>query len=548
MKKILTLMLAAVLVLSSITPVLAENKYQDQQTPDDTLKDVDGGTVTFNKYFITKQGAVVPTVEFSFTIEAVSTGSPAVDPKWTYNGTDYASEQEAKDAVDQASGSYSDIVPTPGKFEILKPTDPNVSGSPAFVTNADKAKFGSNSATYTSVQFGDKVHLDTNEQYSKAEVSLDFTGVTFFEPGVYRYVIKETKPATPALTGLLYDTQTNEAYVYDSDNDGTPDKLVDPSANVSTPIESAERTRYLDIYVTDNQGSLTISSTVLHELAAQPETNGSYGTGDVNSNNDPLADKSDGFVNEYHTVDLSVKKEVSGNQASKDKYFAVTVKVDDAVDNINYVVSFANDGNSNTNDGNCDATSGTNAATIPTNAGIDNYDGGTGAAAKWTFNSRDYDSEQAAKDAVDAANNNGGSYAYDDITYTAADPYTVTGANLKTGKTFYLQHGQYIVIRDLPAGSNYTVTENAEDYKSEAAALANYMNATSGKLSEVDEKNRNTNATEDPDGIVYTSFLNTRQGVIPTGVLMSITGGAALIALAGAGIFFLNRKKDEEED
>lgn len=518
MKKILTLMLAAVLVLSSITPVLAENKYQDDGG---TLKDTENGkTFSFDKYFITQQGAIVPTVEFTFEVAEgnaipATAPTPATAEKWTFNGGDYPTENDAKDALnlwntnnpsDPKTDADITHVPAqaakPGTFEIMKPissgTGKNVSAEPTWTKQ--KASFSSASTvSHDPTTAGDAVHLDAREQYSKDVLTLNFTSVVFYEPGVYRYVITETNPADPALSGLLYDTQTSAAY-----NGGT--SLPSPSV----PVEGS-CTRYLDVYVVDDgNGNLSISEYVMHENIDAPVTSANYGTGDVAFAGDALGDKSAGFVNEYQTVDLAVKKEVSGNQASRDKYFKITVKVPDAVATQQYVVSFANDNDSDTHDGNCDSAAGTNAATKQSYVGQLNY---TTAAT------------------------------------TASPYYTVAGSELVSGRAFYLQHGQHIVIRGLPANATYTVTEDAEDYKSEEAEVDHFKNAVSGKLNENDVKSDDDGSTAvTADGLVSTSFKNTRAGFVPTGVMMSVAGGAALIALAGAGIFFLNRKKDEEED
>ena len=196
----------------------------------------------------------------------------------------------------------------------------------------------------------------------------------------------------------------------------------------------------------------------------------------------PLADKTDGFTNEYSSKDLKVSKEVSGNQASRDKYFEITVTCTDVADADSYVVSIADDNDANTNDGNADATSGTTTATIAANQGQTNST-------------------------------------------------SVTGAQLKAGKKFYLQHGQSIVIRGLSPDASYTVTENAEDYKS--AVMSGKTN--SGKIGTVAGDNKMAEA----------GFTNTRNGVIPTGILLSATG---LIVVFGIVFFAIRSKKRYEEE
>ena len=80
---------------------------------------------------------------------------------------------------------------------------------------------------------------------------------------------------------------------------------------------------------------------------------------------------------------------------------------------LSMLFSIADDNDANTIDGNADATSGTTAATRASNQGKTN-------------------------------------------------PTEVTGAQLKAGVKFYLQHGQSIAIRGIAPNATYTVTEDAE--------------------------------------------------------------------------------------
>ena len=96
----------------------------------------------------------------------------------------------------------------------------------------------------------------------------------------------------------------------------------------------------------------------------------------------------------------------------------------------------------------------------------------------------------------------------------------------------------------------HEVVEEAEDYKSTESSVADYMNATSGVLKEEDELMATDGTTEDtdPDDIVFTSYLNTRDGVIPTGLLTVVGPAVALIVLAGAGFGIVLAGKRRHED
>ena len=124
----------------------------------------------------------------------------------------------------------------------------------------------------------------------------------------------------------------------------------------------------------------------------------------------------------------------------------------------------------------------------------------------------------------------------------------VKGGDLAGGKVFYLQHGQSIRIKGLPAGATYTVTEDAEDYKSTAVAVTNYKNATTGVLSVQDALNRETNEAEARDDVVYTSFQNSREGVVPTGIITVIGPAVAVILLGLGGLGFVLAGKRRREE
>ena len=337
--------------------------------------------------------------------------------------------------------------------------------------------FAPRATTYTSVQTGDidvtrqasdratgltadtGVEFETSkgEQYAVQNATVDFSGVTFVEPGVYRYIITETASTTNAAAGIMHDNDVD---------------------------------RVLDVYVTDNNGTLEISGYVLHKNESNIAISSTMGSNDVMSEGEPLDDKTDGFTNEYKSKDLVFKKEVVGNQASRDKYFEFTLKLENVGNENTFTVTIADDNDPNTTDGNADATSGSNNATITANRGKENV-----------------------------------------LTLTSDASGEIT-------RKFYLQHGQSIAVRGLPLNAEYTVTENAEDYKSTGASVTGYTDATSGDIGIVAGNNK----------VVKTSFKNERQGIIPTG-LFTIVGPAIaviLIALIGIGIVLMGKRRKEE--
>ena len=329
------------------------------------------------------------------------------------------------------------------KFEILAGVDADK------VTMAGVGSNVANTITYTQ---GDATLNDENalvkdynnatEKYAKKTATLDFSACKFTEPGIYRYIVTESG--------------TNQGVTNDAD-----------------------ATRVVDVYVNDasegGEYKLTIAGYVLHSNADDApdvslgENNGSTGT--------YVGTKSQGFTNSYDTSDLTVKKAVSGNQASRDKYFEFTVNIAGAVPGTVYDVDLTS----------ADATTKTNAATITANEGKTN-------------------------------------------------PATLTvGADGTVTQKFYLAHDQEIVIQGIAKDSTYNVTENAEDYKSTAAGVDGYTDAVNGTVVSTDLK---------------TSYLNTRDGVIPTGVIMTVAPFAAVTLLGGAGVvtMVMKKKKSSEEE
>lgn len=391
-----------------------------------TYTPVAGTSFSFNKYLIMDSGDSVPNATFSFTI----TPGAAI-------------------SADTSDNTVMQVLPGVGSPTVSSVTfAPGDTTATAAGSNIDVAR--------TNVQrggaAGDAVQLDAGEKYATKVATVDFSGVSFTEPGIYRYIITETANAAHAAAGIIHDTDVD---------------------------------RVLDVYVTDNgSGVLVVSQYVLHTEVGDVAIGGNMGSDDVAAAGDPLDDKTDGFTNEYTSKDLKVSKEVSGNQASRDKYFELTVTVSGIADEDVYVVSIADDADATTNDGNADATSGSNAATIAANAGKSN-------------------------------------------------PVQVTGAQLKAGQKFYLQHGQSVVIRGLAPDATYTVTENAEDYKSEVMA----GKTNSGVIGTVAGNNKMAEA----------GFRNVRDGVVPTGIAMSASTGLLLVG-GSLGWFIIGAKRRKEEE
>ena len=221
-------------------------------------------TLSFNKFLIVDEDARIPAITFNYTI---APGSAV-----------------AADSTNNTPAIIAGV------------------GTPTI----GSATFASGETTYTSVQGNDQVTLTNGKKYAKKTVTVDFTNVSFTQPGIYRYVITEST------------NNDNKAVSYDTQTTGTA------------------RTRYLDVYVIDNNGTLEVSEYVMHETTAVVENNNTETTED-----DVAADKSSGFVNEITSHELTFGKEVTGNQGSKDKYFKFTLTISGAQANTTYEVDLS---------------------------------------------------------------------------------------------------------------------------------------------------------------------------------------------------------------
>ena len=373
--RFLTTLLAAVLLVAAALPSAFAFKYTA----------VAGTSTTFYKYLVMDVDANVPNATFAFTVAP---------------GTAIAATE---DSVAVLAG-----IGAPTIAEVtFAPTDSTTAGLPS---DTDTATAG--------------------QQYATQTAKVDFSGISFTEPGIYRYIVTETATTNQGVT-----------------ND-----------------ESATRT--LDVYVTDNDGALEVSSYVLHTGTDAPAAGTDKGSADVSNTGDKLGDKSAGYTNTYDTSNLTFSKTVSGNQASRDKYFAFTVTIRGAV-----------------------------AGTV-------------------------YDVDLTKADVNISANPNDATTC---IGNAVTQPQRLTvPADGTVTQVFYLQHGQEITIKGLAKGTEYAVTENPEDYKQTAPDNA------SGTI-----------VSED----VTAAFTNTRSGVIPTGVLLTVAPFAAIMAVGAVGILVMVGKK-----
>lgn len=254
-------LMAALIVTGAVTaPVFAAEgvKYTE----------LTGGKVAVEKYLIMDEEASVPNVTFKYSI------APGVAQNSDGSTTSQVHAGEAGATIGTAVFAEGDQTFT--EAQAL----PNTLGT----QHVADAK--------------DNVTLDAGQKYARHDVAVDFSAVTFTEPGVYRYIITET--ASDTSLGIVDDTDS---------------------------------TRVMDVYVEDDAtGKLKISGYVLHNAAdnSTVKQDGTY------------SNKAEGFVNSYVTHDLTIAQKVNGNQASRDEYFKYSVAITGGIDNTVYEVNLSN--------------------------------------------------------------------------------------------------------------------------------------------------------------------------------------------------------------
>lgn len=291
-----------------------------------------------------------------------------------------------------------------------------------------------------------------SQDYVTAGFDIDFANVEFPEPGIYRYVITETC------------------------------SLAD---NIVLPMDSTERT--IDVFVVDaseNDGTaaddkkLRIENIVLYTEVIDSNTESDIETA--------AGTKAAAFNNLYETHDLTLSKTVTGNQGSKDKYFAFEVEITDA---------------------------------------------GSGTKLDVALDSADAVLDKSAK-------------INESIAADENPDVLTTDASGSVTQTFYLMHGQSLVVKGLPDGAKYTITEDFAEYAVSAEVFGDTDAAADTGIADNGMVSDSTTGIKDDTEVAYT---NNKEGTIPTGVILSIAAPCVIgIAVVG-GIIVLSVKKKRSE-
>lgn len=393
---------------------------------------VQGTTTEFTKYLVMDDEANVPNVDFTFSVAA----------------------GQAADASER-------------HLEVLAGVDADKVTLGVGEARDGKVPFTAGDAT-TAGAADDGIANDTAKKYASKTVTLDFSGCTFPKPGVYRYILTEKTASASEIANDSTPTRTVDVYVADK-NDGSAALEIEGYVMYSGTVTAAP---YDNTYDEDTENNLP----AVTDTAA--------GT------------KSTSYINTYGTENLTLKKKVSGNQASRAEYFEFTVTL-----------------------------SGVNAGTVYT---VDL----TNAEAAPTV-----DGEEKTNAAV----------------ITVPDDATEVTA------VYWLQGGQFVVIQGLATGTKYEIGENSETLNKEGYTTDITTDATAenGKDSDavttIDSDNRKiadtgTGLTTD----IEITFTNSKNSVIPTGVIMKVApfviAGVVVIAAAAVLIVRAKRRDAEEEE
>ena len=395
-----------------------------------------------------------------------------------------------------------------------------------------------------------KPEVDT--YYAIKTVQMDFSDCGFTEPGIYRYYVKESG-YNQGVTNDYNVNGTDNCWrtidVYVEDATYTPE-------GGTTAVNALCIAGYVMYVGKQTTGPAAGAATNDSPSADMMEdglthTNPS-GNGGANGVEVASATKSEGIRNIYETSDITFSKTVAGNQASKDKYFKfhIALTPDTRTDAGTGAVLTVNDTDKF-------IIKNTGASDTPT------YD----IIPSWNSdNARPNSATTYTKNTIYDAN---AANPYEETPGTVSYRY-VTGAQLKAGYDFYLQDGQQVTIQGLPNGIGYTLAEYQDDYTPTVA-----MTSSTG----FDNKNGDTTGSEitapvianvsnvndswsDPEntatitdtkilGDVNAAFTNTRQGTIPTGILLSVAAPAGVGAVVIGGIAYLlikNKRREAEEE
>ena len=343
-----------------------------------------------------------------------------------------------------------------------------------------------------SFKTSDETTLDTNVGSKTVEFADNASGNEKFA----------TIPVTVDFTGVKFAEPGIYCYKLTEET---------PTSAGITNVSGLDYTYYVN--VVDNEGKLSVESYTLQKGTAAPVfetlTNNDVNPAVTYQKN---TKKVTGVTNRYTSHSLNINKIVKGNQGSRDKYFKFTVKLT-----------------------NPDEGAAGHINVDPKDIFIidvhSSYDDVPQANAATTYT----DAEMLAANKTEVHSTTGdNSYKY--ITYS----------QLSAGKVFYLHSGQNIKLLGIPDDLGYEITEEEEEYTPAVEAATTVGLDSDGTVNEAKDTISDNALTADAE----VTFTNTKGGVIPTGVIVSVIGSAGIAAVGAAGVacgLFMKKKKSDEE-
>ena len=485
--KVLAIVTAALLATVAILPgvgtlranAVAGSNYLTNRSETNSVD-----TTTFQKNFQIRNDCNIPDAEFKF-------------------------EVTAGDAVAATAGKiavYAGVIPglkiTPLTGTAVTAADNADDVSATLVYNAQTKENAETKQSDKSQCDNVTYFAPTGKDYYIATktVELDFSGVIFTEPGVYRYKIEEIDKTNTAIT---YDSKIRTLDVYVEDCPVTDQT----TGKVLKKLKVAGYVFYVDEVTTAPKDGTTrtAGTDFIGEDEQTPiSPDGLEPTGAV---------KSLGFINKYPTASLTFGKEVTGNQGSKDKYFEMTLSVTEGPANTILYVDLSN------------------------------------------------------ADASIAANPNKATTCI--TTAISQQPESIPlDANGAGSASFYLQDGQYITVFGFVEGTKYTLSEEEEEYTKIAGIEANLSGIDYDSTHTGNDELKDDISSFDPDTTAvitgeftvatqgsndviskHTGFTNNKEGLIPTGVILSVVPWvvAGIVIIGGIAFFAIRSRRKYEE-
>ncbi|MCH5314449.1 MAG: QVPTGV class sortase B protein-sorting domain-containing protein [Eubacterium sp.] len=129
------------------------------------------------------------------------------------------------------------------------------------------------------------------------------------------------------------------------------------------------------------------------------------------------------------------------------------------------------------------------------------------------------------------------SYAIDVTNATSNSAITLDVVGGEGTVNFDLKHGESVLVKGLPVGTTYTITDASGTY------TATYVVTENGTVLVSDGSGDSYVNSDGIKGDTTVTFTNTRGGVIPTGVILTVAPFAALMLVGIAGATVILKKK-----